>query len=203
MKELYMLLALVVMSAPAYASQSNCPSGCNNPPVSVSFSYDDAEKYFKSGTVPTADQVLGPWMNVASVQLPGYNDYMIQNVYDATGIKNADGSLNTELSFAQSKAFDDSVQSTVLLLNLGSKDANQGPNKVNFTSKGACFAQWSYSQSDIDQSSHFDYICRLVHGNARKMICALNFQVDDSAAIKDYQKVFNGRTVIYLGYVRQ
>jgi len=194
MKKTIILLLLALMSPVSAFSDGG-------PPQTLPFSFSDGRGYFAEAVAVTLSQILGYWMRVGAAKRSDYDAHLTEG-YDPNGLKNTDGSLDSELFFSQFTApFDGSVRDQVQVLQLGNKDTSQGPYEVVITSgvSGANFAEWGYDADGGFSSTHYDYDCRLMPQDSSKMICAITVR----GAVYWPWTTWNGAVVFYAAYARQ
>lgn len=193
------------------------------PPCGIFCFGPEAEEYQK-GVQPGFSDLVGTWILAGSVELPEFPDESMRNAYDENGISIQDETGSSfsphQINFQTKTAFDGTLQSTVRLAHLGKAfpGPEQGPNRVSLTQLGACFSEWSYGSdfsqgnpasqngqaSQMSDNTYFHYGCRLLAGDASKtkLICAIRSQAAHPETLSPKEKVFVGRTVYYLGYLK-
>jgi hypothetical protein len=211
------LLLSALSTLATVSAYADCSSGCNQQspvPVNVDsdgFSLQEAQSLYLQGVVPTQAQLQGTWMQVGTATLPNEPDPSMHDVYNSSGITNTDGSSTDQLQFqalgAGQKDFAGKPMPevfSVTMENLGSRAGQQGPNKVDLTSHGACFAKYGYDQYGSLLKSHENSSCLLLKQDSSKLLCAVTLVIDPSeaTAIAPAITSWNGKIEFYQAYVK-
>jgi hypothetical protein len=181
-------------------------------PSKYEISHSDMLKLWQESSPTSKESLKGLWKEVAETASQNCECTNIKMEYDASGIKNHDGSVRM-LRFKEilkpSNPFGRTQNGLVLsveLFNLGRSgekvpDTNQGPYEVD--SREPQFAQWGYNSNfdGLDKSAYFEYSCRLLRKDSNHLICALSAKIIDP---KRYTPQFNacGKEAngIFLGF---
>lgn len=188
------------------------------PPCGI-FCFPDADHEYLRGVQPEFKDLTGKWKLAGTVRLNDYEDNSMPNAYYENGINlQTSAGVNFyphELEFKEAKDFSGNVRATVNILNLSvnSTSVNQGPVQVKVTQLGACFSQWSYGSgfsqmaenSPVLDNAYFHSGCRLLAGDPTKskMFCAVRYQSPHTETLSPELRRLVGRTVYYLGYVKE
>lgn len=143
-------------------------------------------------------RLTGEWFQTGMVRLAGFPDNSFPDELVESGIRNPDGSIKS-IFFMPLTGSDGHDVESVTFLNIGSRNADQGPFPVQARPDGACFAQWPYYGPN--QVAHYDYECRLTAAGHPPLLCEIAFYADRLSGLPPDWRPYSGRIVYYASFI--